>query len=205
MRKALVIIFLLLVLVIVFEGGFYLGANYSKSKIITDNLQNITSGISKANQNDSLNACLTTLNNQSQPEVASRSLTPGVDFDFLKSYTQILLTSNNELLKEASISYTLKGHIVSINKNATFTLQGKTYDNYFILMIEDPLTHVATAPYRIPYKDIDQIKIRRIRKADGEIIPASVYDLYVGKLVEVQESGDLKNKKSVNSTITIID
>lgn len=206
LKNLLLILFTILVLSLVFEGGFYFGTNYSKSKVLSDNLQNVSPSTTTSNQSGSLNACLTTLNNQSQPEIdLSKNLTPGVDFNFLKSYTQVLLTSNNEILKEASISYKLRGNIVTVKKNETYTFQGQTYKNKFLLVVEDPLTHVITAPYLIPYQDIGHIKIQKQKIPSTEVTAATIDDLLPGKLVEVQETGDLKNKKSLKSTITILD
>lgn len=215
LKTLLLLAFFVIILVLSFEGGFYFGVNFQKPQnLISNTGQNpreISVSLNTGNWTTECPPSVTCLRMvgdtlQMATGGAAAKITPAVDLGFLKRYTTPLVTSDQGLIKEATISVKMVGRIAGIINNDTLTYQGETYDHYFSLLVENPKSRITSSPITGPYKDIvDNLKIYKRNSKTGELTTADVSDLKNGKMVEVYGVGDLVNGKTVERKIILLE
>ncbi|MBI2616848.1 hypothetical protein HYW55_01785 [Candidatus Gottesmanbacteria bacterium] len=199
--KLLYGVFILLVLVIVFEIGLYAGVNYNSTfgnKLVPGIPQEST--IPTPPPINSIDQSSVVV--QSKPADVTVG-NPAGKLEFIRSLTDVLTNSDASLVKEGTISYTLAGKITRIDTDATVTLQGKPKEHFFLLQIEDPQTKASTYPYVVQTSQVS-ISFYSKDSTTGLITEITAQDLAVGDYVEIEEVGNVLTSKMSKETVTRI-
>lgn len=206
------IIFLVFLFIILLEIGFYLGLNYQKDFIPQNSERQEKRQEIVFLPEISLKPTVTPILRVSPPPKEYKSASGSVvissqaiDNRMLDIITERLKSADKGMVTQANISYTLRGRIVALDKNARLIWRdGKEYENILFLSLENLTTKAVTDAYLEPNFTMPYIYLTNLDKKNGAK-KITIDDLKVGDIVEIENSYDLLNSRFILRKLTLIE
>ncbi len=192
-NKLLIAIFILTSALIIFEAGAYFALTTTKDDRLNATLSNYACPIEPTGQTNSFF-------DVSGKEVMG---TAAVNKSFVTEYVNTLYHVNNGLLAQAKLDNFFQGVIFDIRLDASFPLNGKSYNHYFLLGLRDPKTNIIAYVERVPNRDLGMFTFYSKERSSDQPRLISASDLKIGDYVEVGETVDFV-KTTSKITVTVI-
>lgn len=203
-KKIILPLFLIIIGILLFEGGFYFGVNYTKSATLNSASLDRQLSSPKLPQYLSLYDALTYTNFK---DITGKTVSSSAALGnrFLANTVIYLKKADQGMVKNTSVSYTFTGKIVELNQAGNSKHDGKSdVKNRFILSLENVKTGTVMT---VDDQSNDLIKIIKVWSSinqQNKPVPITLNDLKVGDTVEVFETLDLLNEKLMNEEITLV-
>ncbi len=191
-NKFLIVILILSSVLIIFEAGAYFTLSTTKDDRLNGTLSDYACPTEPTDQSNSFR------------DVTGKEVTgtSAVNKSFVSEYISTLYHINNGLLAQSKLDNIFRGVIFDIRLDASFPLNGKSYNHYFLLGLRDPKTNIIAYVERVPNRDLGMFTFYSKERSSDQPTLITASDLKIGDYVEVAEGVDfVKNTSKIAVTL----
>jgi hypothetical protein len=203
MSKVIYFIFIILLFLVIFEGGFlwwnFINDTNSSQKT---QINSETGQKSQTSQPVNLNL-YNVLNNDNFINISGQpvSSVPSINSKFLISVIRPIKSADKGLLTVSTISYTFRGKLVELNTNG---IGNKGAKDLFFLSLENEKTGTVVRIDREPNEIIAKIRFLSDLDPQKKHQPISINEFKIGDIVEETNTVDLLTEQIMTRDIILL-